>query len=78
MKRTKFKSYKTGRKMVQDFMFVLLQQDLVTDETVPFLIELFNNRETEDGYKLKFKVEDVYESGWKDHKVVLHWTKKKL
>lgn len=49
--------------MVQDFMFVLLQQDLVTDETVPFLIELFNNRETEDGYKLKFKVEDVYESG---------------
>lgn len=63
MKRTKFKSYKTGRKMVQDFMFVLLQQDLVTDETVPFLIELFNNRETEDGYKLKFKVEDVYESG---------------
>lgn len=77
MKRTKFKSYEVGSKIVKDFMFVLLQQDLVTDETAPFLVELFNNRETEDGYKLKFKVEAIYESGEKYFQVTSHWTKKK-
>lgn len=72
MKRTKFKSYEVGSTMIRDFVDALYQQDMITDETAPFLIELFNNRETEDGYKLKFEIKFIYESGERNFQITTH------
>lgn len=63
MKKLKFKTKEIGTKIIDSIIDPLAEDGHINSQNIPFLIELFNNRKSEDGWKLHFEItqEDTFD-----------------